>query len=113
MKTGRSKKPEKSDLQAKISEKIEEISFEFVMQSSRSPESIEQERRRLSQQINQEILAFYKMNPKSKLEQLQNFARNMQAIVAERMDFPHIKKGPFRRNETFFEARSSNEISKE
>lgn len=78
-----------------------------------SPDSIEREKKRLTKEIHQKILSFYKMNPKSKIEQLLNFTQNFQSILANRMDFPQIKNGPFHRNESFFETKSSNEMSKE
>ena len=86
----------------KLLKVIEEISLDFIMGTLSTKKVIEKEKENLVRLINKQIYIFYKINPKSKLEQLMDFTQNFQKVLNMHMDFPSIKNEAFKKNEKFF-----------
>ena len=87
-------------------DKIDELSYEFITGALSSESVIEKEKKELVRIINNQILIYYKINPKSKLEQLMHFNQNFQKVLHNQMDFPDIPNRKFKMGEHMFKQNS-------
>lgn len=94
--------PEQSSHCAKVLRQIEELSAEFALGSLSDSEAVRRQKETLVRRISQKMLVHHNVDPKSRLEQLLKLNQGLQRVLGASVDFPHIKKGVFCKDRTFF-----------